>query len=210
VARGTAFSDAEEAEGRKVVLLGSSTAEGQPAEAGAVDLDQDPFDDDLTEQLSQRAPRPRATRATLVLAGLLLVVVGFVGGSLAQNSLAQNSLAQKQWGTRTAANPLAGLASARAGGGAFPGGLSASGTAGGGSGAAAAPITGTVTLVDGTTIYIVTSDGRVVTVKTGDTTTVELTQPGKISDLKAGNTITVTGRTGTDGMVSATTVTRAK
>jgi hypothetical protein len=90
-------------------------------DGGVVDLDEDPFDDDLADRLEQRAPRLKPNRLTLVLAGGLLIVIGFVGGSLSQ----------KQWGssTSTPTNPFAG-AGARTGASAFPGG-GASGAPGG-------------------------------------------------------------------------------
>ncbi len=164
-----------------------------------VDLDQDPFDDDLGEQLESRAPRPKITKVTVVLAGALLLVAGFVGGSLSQ----------KHWGTPTSSNPFANLANAR-GTGAFPGGVGASGAAGftGRGTGAGTPITGTVKLVDGTTVYVVTSDGTVVVVKTGTTTTVSAAST--LSALTAGSSVTVTGQTGSDGSVTASAITKTK
>jgi hypothetical protein len=165
-----------------------------PVDLEAVDLDEDPFDDDLAERLARRAPRIRATRLTVALAGGVLLVIGFVGGSLAQ----------KQWGQHPTAptNPFA--VNGR-GTGAFP---NASGAPGGLAGRGAAPITGTVKLVDGSTVYIVTSDGRVVTVKTGGDTTVS--QPGTLANLTTGATVSITGQTGADGTVTATAITKTK
>jgi len=172
-------------------------------DGGVVNLDEDPFDDDLADQLEQRAPRFKPNRLTLVLAGGLLIVVGFVGGSLSQ----------KQWGggSSTSTNPFA-AAGARTGASAFPGG-GASGAPGGFGGqatSAASSITGTVKLVDGTTVYIVTSDGRVITVKTSGSTSVQVAEKGSLSDLTAGSTVTISGQTGTDGTVTASTITKAK
>lgn len=166
------------------------------------ELDQDPFDDDLAQRLERKAPRLKATRVTLALAAGLLLVIGFVGGSLAQ----------KQWGKRpTASNPFA--TGNNRNGGNFPGGLGASGFPGAGRGngtgtGGSAPITGTVKLVDGTTVYIVTSDGQVLTVKTGSSTTVS--QPGSLSNLTAGSTVSITGQTGSDGTVTASSITKTK
>ncbi len=164
---------------------------------GEVDLDDDPFDDDLGTELERRAPRPKATRLTLALAGGLLLVIGFLGGSLAQ----------KQWGNATPANPFANLANARGG---TPTGVGASGGTGGftGRGGSATPITGTVKLVDGTTVYIVTSDGTTVIVKTDGSTTVS--QATTVGSLTAGSTVTVTGQTGTDGSVTASSIVKTK
>lgn len=165
---------------------------------GEVDLDDDPFDDDLGTELERRAPRPKATRLTLALAGGLLLVIGFLGGSLAQ----------KQWGNATPANPFANLANARGG---TPTGVGASGGTGGFTGrggGSATPITGTVKLVDGTTVYIVTSDGTTVIVKTDGSTTVS--QATTVGSLTAGSTVTVTGQTGTDGSVTASSIVKTK
>jgi hypothetical protein len=168
-----------------------------PEPVEVTELDADPFDDDLATELDARAPRPKVTRLTLALAGGLLLVIGFLAGSLAQ----------RQWGTTAApSSPFAN--GANRGGGNLPGGLLPSGRAGNGGASGAAPVTGTVKLVDGNTVYIVTSDGRVVTVKASGTTTVS--QPGKLSDLAAGSSVTVTGQTGSDGTVTANSITRTK
>jgi len=66
---------------------------------------------------------------------------------------------------------------------------------------------GTVKLVDGDTIYVQTADGNVVTVKTDSKTTVSTAKKGKVSDVKAGQSVTVQGAAGTDGTVTATSVT---
>src|SRR6266536_2432024 len=50
----------------------------------AVGLSDDPFADDLDEQLAARAPQRWATRTTLVLAGLVLLVGGFLAGAQVQ------------------------------------------------------------------------------------------------------------------------------
>lgn len=57
--------------------------------------------------------------------------------------------------------------------------------------------------VDGSTVTVKTMQGSEVTVSTSDSTTVGVTQPGKLSDLKPGQTVTVQGRTGSDGSVTA-------
>lgn len=186
---------------------GSDNTEREAAldrlDGGVVDLDEDPFDDDLADQLEQRAPRFTPNRLTLVLAAALLVVAGFVGGSLSQ----------KQWGDSggtTPTNPFA-AGGPRNGASAFPG-AGPSGLPGGfgGQASAASSITGTVKLVDGTTVYIVTGDGRVITVKTSGSTSVQVAQKGSLADLSAGSTVTISGETGADGTVTASTITRAK
>ena len=172
----------------------------------------DPRDDSLARELAEAAPKKWWNKATIVLAAAVLALGGFVGGLQAQ----------KQWGTSTttagAGNrtfPGAGTGAGRyggagaygfPGGGNFPGGGTGTGT-GQGTTTAAAGTTGTVKLVDGSTIYVQTPDGTVVTVKTDGKTTVSTAKKGKVSDVKAGQSVTVQGATGADGTVTATSVT---
>ncbi|MDY7083720.1 MAG: hypothetical protein SYR96_01315 [Actinomycetota bacterium] len=174
-----------------------------------------PRDDGLAAALAKAAPRRWWNRGTVVLGAIVLVVGGFAGGLQAQ----------KQWGTP--ATPAAGRAfgggqnpggSAAAGGmpnfgggqaqgGQAPGGQAQGGQAQGGTAVTAA--TGKVKLVNGTTIYVETADGQVVTVKTDSRTSVSTTTKGKVSDVKAGQSVTIQGSTGSDGTVTATSVTAA-
>jgi hypothetical protein len=157
-----------------------------------------PDDDDLNTRISKAAPRRLANRATYALAGIALAVVGFFGGAQVQKSYGTAPAAATPGGV----NPAA-LASAFAGGGqGFPG---AGGT--GGTGGARGGVTGTVKLVDGTTLYIETADGSTVIVKISDQTTVSA--PGALKDLTAGSTVTVQGQNA-DGTVTATTITKTK
>ncbi|MFI5915425.1 hypothetical protein [Dactylosporangium sp. NPDC051541] len=173
-----------------------------------VDLDEEPdllaeppLDDDLNERIAKAAPRRLANRATYALAGLALLVVGFVGGAQVQKSYGTAPTA-----TGPGANPAA-LASAFAGrnggGGQFPGGGAQGNTGTGTRGG----VTGTVKLVDGTTVYVETADGQTVIVKTSDKTAVSL--PGALKDLTAGATVTVQGQQA-DGSVTATSITKTK
>src|SRR3954447_16645505 len=128
-------------------------------------------DDELAQELAKAAPKKWWNKATIVLAAVVLLVGGFVGGLQAQ----------KQWGTSSTAGatgnrfPGAGTGSGRYGGGAgaygfpgggnFPGGGTGTGAGQGapaaGATTAAAGTTGTVKLVDGDTIYVQTADGNV-------------------------------------------------
>jgi len=182
--------------------------------------------DSLAEELAHAAPKRWWNRGTVVLAGLVLLAGGFVGGLQAQ----------KHWGTASTASrfPTGGFGAGagtgagrygggtgRAGAGAYGGGGFGQGTGGTGQGtgtgqtgaaAAAAPAatTGTVKLVDGSTIYVQTSDGNVVTVNTNGKTTVSAASKAALSSIKAGQTVTVQGAAGSDGAVTATSVTAQK
>ena len=69
---------------------------------------------------------------------------------------------------------------------------------------------GTLDHVDGTDVYLKTQDGRTVKVSTSDTTRVRITQDGKLSDLKPGSNIVVQGSTGSDGTVTAQSITEGQ
>jgi hypothetical protein len=189
------------------------TAELEPAEPTVeemtvtgvpddVNLAEDPFADDLSDQLDAVAPKQWVSRTTIALAALVLLVGGFVAGAQVQ----------KHWGTSAnsaqsgTGNPFANLAGGGAAGGGFAGrnGASAGATSGTGG------TTGTVKLVDGNTIYITTADGQTVIVKTSGTTTVQTSQAGSLKDLTAGSSVTVQGQTGSDGSVTATRITKTK
>jgi hypothetical protein len=181
-----------------------------PAPAEPVEPD-DADHEGLAEELAAVAPKKWWNKGTIGLSVAVLLMGGFLGGVYSQ----------KQWGTSTTATSGFPGGGTRGTGGNFPGGLSASGFPGGGnvggggtgtgagSGttAAAADTTGTVKLVSGTTIYVQTADGTVVTVNTDGKTTVATAKKGKLTDVKTGDSVTVKGPTGSDGAVTATSVT---
>ncbi|MDG6101121.1 hypothetical protein [Dactylosporangium aurantiacum] len=170
------------------------------------DLLAQPLDDDLNERIAKAAPRRLANRATYVLAGLALLVAGFVGGAQVQKSYGTPPAAGAPGGANPAALPsqFAGRGGAFPGGqnGAFPGGQNGTGQTG-----ARGGITGTVKLVDGTTVYVETADGQTLIVKTSGTTTVSM--PGALKDLTAGSSVTIVGQNA-DGTVTATSITKTK
>jgi hypothetical protein len=157
-------------------------------------LQHDPFDDDLTERMAALAPRP-FPRTTLALVGLIVLVSGFVGGVLVQQSYGQ-------------AAPTAGVDNVPAN---LPAGGALQGQAGQGRGdRSTEATTGTVKLVDGTTVYLTLANGDIATVKTSESTAVAEQRPAALKDLKVGQTVTVQGTAGADGIISATTVTAEK
>jgi hypothetical protein len=174
--------------------------------ADGVDLSADPFHDNLADELAARQPVRLTSRTTLVLGGVLLIIGGFVGGVLMQ----------KSFGTATTSGVAAGAAAGAAGRGGFGGaggaggaGPAATGQAGTGTGTGNAT-TGTVKLVDGTTVYVTMANGQVITVKTSSSTAVRVAQAGALKDLAAGATVTVTGTANADGVITATQVTSQK
>lgn len=158
-----------------------------------------PGDDDLERQLAAKATRPKINKITFVLAGLLLIAGGFVAGSLVQKNSGS---------TTNAAAPNFG---SNARGGAFGGGQGFPGAGGGtGTGTRSGGTTGTVKLIDGSTIYVTTAAGDTVIVKTSGDTKVSVSQSSTLKSLKAGQSVTIQGQTGSDGSVTATTVTAQK
>lgn len=162
---------------------------------------------ELASALDVSPPSRRSVAVTRVLVALLLVALGATAGMW--------------WASRTLSTTGGRDVAASGGlpsGGTLPSGFpsgapggSGQGTTGqGGTGSAvagtgAAITTGTVKLVDGDTVYVATSDGKVVKVKVATTTTVS--RAASIADVKAGSTVVVAGTTGSDGTVTATSVT---
>jgi len=171
-----------------------------------------PFEEDFQSALAARAARGRPSKVTLALAAGLLLVAGVLIGIRLHAS----------FGPQDAARPLQGAAvnrfGAPGGAGPGPGGM---GQPGGQAGAddragwygrrggpgGAGPVTfGTVTKVEGDTVYVRTMDGREVTVRTSEGTRIRVSRPGKVTDLEAGTTVVVSGSAGADGTVTATSI----
>ncbi|MBN1174428.1 MAG: hypothetical protein JXA67_19835, partial [Micromonosporaceae bacterium] len=163
-----------------------------------IDLVDEAFDDDLQEQLEALAPRKLATRTTLILASVVLVVAGFLGGIYTQKEFGSSSDGNSSGSARSGMNMA---------GGAMPSGMGrqgmASGAAGGRADNTSSTTTGKVKMVDGTTIYIETTDGKVITVKTTTSTSVETATASSLTELSVGSQVTVEGTT-SDSTISAT------
>lgn len=161
--------------------------------------------DDLVAGLAKAKRGPWLTRSTGALLGLVLTCGGFLAGIQVQQNFGTSAAATTPGGaTGVRPNGLRGGNNQGASGGpqgGLPGGQQ-------NGQAAAAPITGKVKLVDGTTVYLETADGRLLTVKTGDATTVQSTDRIALKDLAAGTEVTVQGTTA-DTTVTATTITAA-
>jgi hypothetical protein len=156
--------------------------------------------DDLETMLAVRPPRRKLPLPTMLLASAMLIGAGVAGGVEIQKHLGTSST-----------SGLGALASALRGGSlpsrtssGIPGG--ASGLFGG-SGSGSTTV-GTVTLVDGSTIYVTTSSGGIVKVKMTPSTTVQVTQSGSVSDLKPGSTVVITG-SGSGGTMTAKSVSQS-
>jgi hypothetical protein len=159
---------------------------------------------DLEKEM--RAVAQPFTKLTIALGVIVVVALAFGAGAWTHAALggASTSSATATGG----AGGRAGGAGGRAGGtGTGTGTGGAPGGTGGRGGAAGRGTIGTVDRIDGTTVYIKTFQGTDVAVSTTDSTRVATSQPGQLSDLKAGTSVTVTGATGSDGSVTAQSIT---
>lgn len=156
----------------------------------------EPLEDE--DWMAVQAPRGVRLRIpTLVLLALLVAAGAFWGGAVAQ----------RHQGSTSTVSALA--SRLRAGG--FPfGGAGGAGAGAGGFGGAttvAPAAEGTVTDVQGTTVYLTNAAGNLVKVIIGPTTTVSRTGIGAPGALQIGDTAIVRGTAGSDGTVAATSIT---
>jgi hypothetical protein len=152
---------------------------------------------DLNAEM-RRAAKP-FSRATLVLAGLVVLAIAFGGGAWTHAAFGSSS--------STPTRPSGGTQGTQGTQGGQQGGTGQQ-QGGGFRGAGGRGTTGTVDHVDGTTVYVKTAQGTDVKVSTSDSTTVGVTQQGKLSDLKPGSTVVVQGQAGDDGTVAAQAITQ--
>lgn len=147
---------------------------------------------DLEKEITQAA-QPFG-KLTMWLGVLVVVALAFAGGAWTHSALAGASTSAST-PARTTATGTPG----QAGQGRQGGGGGQRGTVG---------TVGTVDRVDGTTVYVKTLQGSEVAVSTSDSTKVAVAQPGSLSDLKAGADVVVQGATGSDGTVTAQSITQ--
>ena len=180
---------------------GHST-EGYPtsAQALATPLDQpeslagDDAGDADEEWVSQTTHGIRLAIPVAALAALVLVAAGFWGGAELQknHSGTSSSLA----GVTARFRSAAGAGATGATGASRFGGLSAS----------TAAAAGTITVVDGDTLYVSSSTGSGVKVTLTKSTTITRNADAAAADLRPGDTVSVQGATGSSGVVTATSV----
>jgi hypothetical protein len=176
------------------------------------------FDDgeEWLEDPVELPPRPRrrllgvgGNPIALALLAVLLIACGFIGGVLVEKGETSSSssagsaasgLASRFAGLRggstgsTAGSATHSSSAGGAGGGAF-----------GGSGANR-PTAGTVAYLDGSTLYVTNSEGNTIKVKTSAATSVNKTVTSSVKGIHPGETVTITGSTGSNGAVSAESI----
>jgi hypothetical protein len=149
-----------------------------------------------------------ATRLTIALLVCFAISAGFLAGVLVQKDHGSSSSSASASGLAALAQQFGGSFPG-AGAGSLPGAGAGSlpGAGGAATGTSGATTTGQVKLVDGTNVYVVDAQGKTTKVATTSTSKISTAQPSSLSALKAGDTVTVVGTTGTDGTVTATSIT---
>ncbi len=191
------------------------TAHDSPAYDPAVQtpetLAYEPIEDEQDEwaeepedlELPARSRRRLLTPIPLALLGVLLIAAGFIAGVQVQKG--QTSTASTGGAPAGLASRFAALRGGTSGTGKTPAGVPAGGFPGAGTGAGR-PTSGTVAYLDGNTLYVTSSEGNTVKVKTSPSTSVTKTVKTKVKGIHPGETVTVTGATATNGTVSAESI----
>jgi collagen type I/II/III/V/XI/XXIV/XXVII alpha len=209
-----------------MTTLGSSEVQTEalaPLSPGAPDE----LEDYVWDELPGRPVRKRMGPFTIGMIVLLLMVGSFFGGVRLEKSKVKGS-AGSGGGAPALAALVARAAAARGGAatgtgatgtgatgatatGATGAGASGAGGAsslfGGGAGGARSGITGTITLIDGSNVYITETTGTIVKVATNPGTTFSITSTGTVANLHPGDEVRATGPTGADGTVTGVTIT---
>jgi hypothetical protein len=175
----------------------TSAAATVETEVAADDLS---FDEDDEWAVRGPAKGVRLTLPIAVLVAVVLVAAGFWGGAVAQQS--HGSSATGSGGSGGAAGFAARF---RAGGGAAGAG-SFFGGGGGAAGAAGPAASGTISVVNGNTLYILTSAGALVKATLGPSTTITRTASTTAVGLRPGDSVSVQGSTSKNGDVTATSI----
>ena len=165
-----------------------------------------PEDDHLAEKISKGSYR-WFNKGTAVLGVVLLFSSGVASGIWYS----------KRPTSTTASNGTLSFGSVGASnfGGNFGGGNRRSRNGGsgvsanfGGFGGGGSSTQGTITKIQGNTIYLRGADGQAITVKADSTTPVIAATTSKLNELKVGDAVTVSGQVGNDGSITPTAVSK--
>jgi hypothetical protein len=186
----------------------SRTAVQTPSAATYEPVAEEEWLEDPPESELPRRPRHRLLGAggnpvPLALIGLLLVACGFIGGVLVEKG--QSSPNPSTGGAAGLASRFAALRGSAAGGGTRSG--SSAAALGGAAGAGfTRPTAGTVAYLAGDTLYVTNAEGNTIKVTTSAATSVNKTVKSAVKSIHPGETVTITGETGSDGSVSAESI----
>ena len=163
--------------------------------------DEEPLEDD---EWPTRGPSKgiRLAVPTAALIAVVLVAAGFWGGSTLQKNHGSGSSS----GGGGGANAAAFLSRLRAASGAT-GATGATGASGaGGFSFPTSAATGTISVVDGNVLYVLTSSGSLVKVTLGASTTITRNAKSAAIGLRPGDSVVVQGTTAHNGNVAASSV----
>jgi hypothetical protein len=164
---------------------------------------------DEPDELPRRPRRRLLTPIPLALLGVLLIAGGFIVGVKVQKgqetSSGSSGGAAAGLASRFAALRGAGTSSTGTSSSKTPAGGAAGGFAGTGAGGTR-PTTGTVAYLAGNTLYVTNSEGNTVKVNTSASTSVTKTVKTKVKGIHPGETVTITGASGSNGAVSAESI----
>ncbi len=155
------------------------------------------FDDTDAEELPPRPRRRLTGPVPLVLAAILLIACGFIGGVLVEKG--ENSTDASSGAAAGLASRFAALRSEAAGSPTGP--RSASASAG-----FTRPTSGTVTYLAGKTLYVTDSEGNTIKVATSSATSVSKTVTASVRGIHPGETVSIVGATGTNGSIKAESI----
>ena len=158
--------------------------------------DEPPPQDSRAAELVARR-RKRLPALTLALALLVAAAVAFIGGVEVQ----------KHWGATSASTAGGGFAAARAAAAGGASGFAGRGGFGGATGGGGTGVSGTVTLIKGSTLYVTSASGNTVLVHTTAASAVTKTVAGTVTSIRPGSTVTVVGAAASDGSYTASQVT---
>jgi uncharacterized protein DUF5666 len=170
----------------------------------------DGYDEEQTLPFPGRRRRQFWGRGTAVLLALALAAIGFYAGiRVEKGQLASSTTTLGTGASGSAAGGRAARLGAGAGAGssgAAGGRAAALGGGGGFLGGGGNASFGTVSSVNGNTIYVQTATGNVVKVTLSSATKLTKSQAVSKSALRPGDTVVVQGVTGSGGTISATSV----
>jgi hypothetical protein len=169
-----------------------------------IEDEQDQWSEESEEpELPARPRRRLLTPIPLALLGVLLIAGGFIAGVQVQKG--ETSSGSTGGAPAGLASRFAALRGGTLSTGKTPAGAAAGGFPGAGTGAGR-PTSGTVAYLDGNTLYVTNSEGNTVKVKTSPSTSVTKTVKTKLKGIYPGETVTVIGATGSNGTVSAESI----
>jgi hypothetical protein len=163
------------------------------------------FDGDAEDEWPVRGPA-RGVRLALPTAGLVAVVLvaaGFWSGAIVQRNHGGSSAGG-------AGGAGSGFARFRSGQGGSTGtGTTTTGAptfGGGGAGAGSSGTSGTISVVNGNTLYILTSAGALVKITLGPSTTITRNAKSQAVGIRPGDSVVVQGAASSKGDIAATSV----